>query len=65
MANSDPNNGEKSSSDAEIKVINKIPRTPPKPTHTSRRNTVSIDMGYTGPQKTIFIAQTSKPKNML
>ena len=41
MANSDPNNGEKSSSDAEIKVINKIPRTPPKPTHTSRRNTVS------------------------
>ena len=24
-----------------------------------------LDMGYTGPQKTIFIAQTSKPKNML
>ena len=24
-----------------------------------------LDMGYTGPQKTIFIAQTSNPKNML
>ena len=30
-----------------------------------RKFHVLLDMGYTGPQKTIFIAQISKPKNML
>ena len=31
----------------------------------SKLKKLKVDMGYTGPQKTIFIAQTSKPKNML